>query len=251
MSETLAAKSSGRAKAGKSEPQNGVETRNSPAIGSWVPSARYFSRTDPPNEWPTRIGLVSEVGQQARDRVPPGPIARIVGVRHLRCHDLDGRSELAGEVVGEVAAALRVSRIAGAGDEQDGVIGHKEGGPLPPRVRGPPIVAYARITSRLLELAPRRGSDRSAALVVGADLVAVGRIRVPGLVELRRVLDLVLRAVHEDAVIVQRRRDRSRRPAAGPSCRRSTGRCRPRDSWSRRRSTSRRPSRSRRRAPRP
>ena len=41
-----------------SAPQHGAATMNSPEIDFWrVSSERYFSKTEPPNECPTRIDL--------------------------------------------------------------------------------------------------------------------------------------------------------------------------------------------------
>ena len=103
---------------------------------------------------------------------------------------------------------------------------------------GPGNRAVATLTHEL---------SRRSAVVVAAELAAVVVVAVALLVELRRVLDLLLRPIDEDGFgVVVDPLDR-RRPGASPSCRRSRGRCRRRGGWRRRRSWPRRPCRSRRR----
>src|SRR4051812_23283003 len=43
--------------------QYGAPTRNNPASGIWHnPSDKYFTITDPPNEWPTSAALLPPIG---------------------------------------------------------------------------------------------------------------------------------------------------------------------------------------------
>ena len=80
---------------------------------------------------PHQHRALAQVGQRTFGRISPGPVVRIVRVRHLRRDDLKIVAQLARKIAGEVRAALGGVRIAGAGNEEDGVISHGKGGPLP------------------------------------------------------------------------------------------------------------------------